>query len=118
MPTALADPADVRVEIDTKLTDPDILDVLDRVARDIERAYGSSPGFSNDGHRRDFEATLAALQIATGRDRTASQESLGNWNQTYEADRVEELRDRVRSLDPGDEFGHPTGQQAASFEVF
>jgi len=106
-----ATPSDVRVEIDTGLSDPDIGDVLALVERDIDREYGSSPGFSDDQHRRDFEAALAALRIAQGnaadaQDRTASELSTGRTRVTYEASTVSRLQQAVRRRDPGDVFGH------------
>ena len=112
MPEATAD--DVRLEIDTRLSDEDIEGdpadadddgLLGRVARDWQREYASSD-FEDSQHIADFEATLTALRIATGRDPTASSESLGNWSKEYDADRVQELRVRVRRLDPGEAFGN------------
>lgn len=102
MAEATAD--DVRVEIETRLSDSDIADILGRVARDWQREYESS-AFDDAQHIADFEATLTALRIATGRDPTTSSESLGNRSKEYDADRVKELRIRVRRLDPGDAFG-------------
>jgi hypothetical protein len=105
MPEASID--DVRVEIDTTLSDGDISDVLDRVARDIDREY-DAPGFDDTQHRQDFEAVLAALRIASGRDRRAEEVTSGRTSQTYETSEVKELRNRVRRLDPGDVFGRPS----------
>lgn len=109
--TAGTTPADVHVEIDTQLEDSDINDMLDLVERDIDREYGSNPGFDDDQHRKDFEAALAALRIAEGnapdaQDRTAEKVSTGRTSRTYEASTVATLRQRVRRRDPGSAFGH------------
>jgi hypothetical protein len=50
-------PTEVKVEIDTGLSDADINSVLDRVERDIDREY-ANPGFADTQHRVDFEAVL------------------------------------------------------------
>jgi len=110
--TAGTSPAEVKDEIDTDLSDSDINDVLSLVERDIDREYGSSPGFSDTQHRTDFEAALAALRIAEGnapdaQDRTARQVSSGSSSVTYEAAVVSTLRQRVRRRDPGSAFGFP-----------
>jgi hypothetical protein len=105
MPTDVGtDPADVRVEIDTVLDDPEITKILNRVERDIGREY-TTPGFNDDQHRQDFEAALAALRIAEGRDRRAESVSSGRSETAYEANAVDALRKRVRRLDSGDAFG-------------
>lgn len=106
--SAGTDATAVRVEIDTVLDDPDISDLLDRVEREIDRAY-DSPGFDNSQHRQDFEAALAALRIAEGRDRRADQAQTGRTSTTYEAAEIDQLRKRVRRDDPGDAFGRPGG---------
>jgi hypothetical protein len=100
-----AAPTDVRVEIDTRLDDPDVSDILDRVEREWQREYEAGD-FDDTQHIQDFEAVLAALRIAEGRDRRASEESRESASITYEADEVESLRERVRRVDPGDVFGH------------
>jgi len=105
MPTDVGtDPDNVRVEIDTVLDAPEITKVLDRVERDVNREY-TTPGFDDDQHRQDFEAALAALRIAEGRDRRAESVSSGRSETEYETDAVDGLRKRVRRLDPGDAFG-------------
>lgn len=109
--TAGTSPTEVKKEIDTGLSDSDINDVLDLTERDIDREYGSSPGFDDTQHRIDFEAALAALRIAEGnapdaQDRTASTVQSGRTSQTYEASTVATLRQRVRRRDPKDAFGY------------
>lgn len=99
-------PTEVRVEIDTHLEDSDISDVLDRVEREINRAYESGSGpFQDNQHRIDFEAALAALRIAEGRDRRAEEATSGRSATTYEESEVAQLRKRVRRDDPGSAFG-------------
>ena len=115
MPEATA--SHVRVEIETRLSDSDISDIIERVGRDINREY-DDPNYADTEHQRDFEATLTALRIATGRDPTVSDESLGARSQTYDADRVEWLRTQVQRLDPGDAFGHEPARESASFEAY
>lgn len=102
--TAGTGPSNVRVEIDTALADSDINGILDRVERDINREYSGDP-FDDTQHRQDFEATLAALRIASGRDRRAETRQSGRTSVEYEASEVQSLRKRVRRLDPGDAFG-------------
>ena len=107
MPTDAGTDADaVRVEIDTSLDDSDISNVLERVEREITRKYGNSPGFEGDKHQQDFEAALAALRIAEGRDRRASNSSARSTRVSYEVDEAAQLRKRVRRDDPGNAFGH------------
>jgi len=100
-----ADTDAVRVEIDTYLKDLEISHVLDRVEREWQREYDSSV-FEDTAHIQDFEATLAALRIAEGRDRRASDAQSGRTRQTYETAEIDNLRKRLRRLDPGDKFGH------------
>lgn len=100
-------PSDVRVEIDTILGDSEVEDLLERLEREIDREYDPSSGvtFDDSQHRMDFEATLTALRIAEGRDRRAETAQSGRTSTTYETAEIENLRKRVRRLDPGDEFG-------------
>ncbi|MFB1066446.1 hypothetical protein [Natrinema sp. H-ect4] len=113
------DATDVRVEINTILDDadiegeqdnPDSTGILGRVERDIDREYDDDPDvtFEDTQHRQDFEATLAALRIGEGRDRRAESVQSGRSGRTYETAEIDNLRQRVRSLDPGDEFGKPS----------
>lgn len=103
--TAGTSATEVRVEIDTSLADSDISDILDVVEREIDREYGSTPGFDSTQHRIDFEAALAALRIAEGRDRRAESAQSGRTSTTYEAAEIDALRKRVRRNDPGSAFG-------------
>ena len=106
---------DVRVEINTILDDsdiegeqdnPDSTGILGRVERDTDREYDNTDiTFEDDQHRQDFEATLAALRIAEGLDRRAESVTSGRSSRTYETAEIDNLRQRVRNLDPGDEFG-------------
>jgi len=102
MVTASAD--DVRVEIpETYLDDADIEGqsgdggILARVDRDIEREM-SQPPADNTDDRRDLEAVLAALFIATSRDRAESETQSGRTSATYEEDLVDQLRARAKRL--------------------
>jgi len=99
-------PTEVRVEIDTHLDNEDVDDLLDRVEREIDREYdGTSITFEDSQHRMDFEAALTALRIAEGRDRRAEQVQSGRSSTTYETVEIDNVRKRVRRLDPGEEFG-------------
>jgi hypothetical protein len=109
MPTdAGTEPSNVRLELDTNLSDTEISNLLDRVARDIDREYDedSDVTFDDDQHRVDFEASLTALRIAEGRDRRAETSQSGRTSVTYETRTVDALRKHVRNLDPGEEFGY------------
>lgn len=116
MPTnAGTDAAEVRVEIDTTLSDSEIDDesgdengILQRVERDWKREYSTSD-FDDSQHIQDFEAVLAALYIAEGRDRRGESVQSGRTRTTYETVTVENLRRRVRRLEPGDVFGRAGG---------
>lgn len=114
MPTSAGtDADDVRVEITTNLTDTDIQGasgnggLLARVEREIDRQYDASSGvtFADTQHRVDFEATLTALRIAEGRDRRAEEAQSGRSSTAYETSEIQNLRKRVRRLDPGEAFG-------------
>lgn len=127
MPTSAGtSPTDVKVEIDTDLGDPDINEVLERVERDVDRAYSNSD-FDNDQHRQDFEAVLGALRIATGnapdaQDRSASEVDSGRSSVVYEASVVSRLEAQVQRRDPGSAFGagtvlRDTDRQVSSSEL-
>lgn len=125
MPTtpSLAQPDDVRLELDTDLDDDDLTKIIARVTRAIERAYvdeeadddGEPPFpdiddvFHDDDHRIEFEAVVAAHRIATGRDRQARVEAGDTFRVEYEANAAAALAARVADLDPGEAF-RPTGQ--------
>jgi hypothetical protein len=107
--------SDVRVEIDTVLSDadiegaendPDDTGILGRIEREITREYDStSVTFTDDQHRQDLEAALAALRIAEGRDRRGESVSSGRTSTEYETAEIQNLRKRVRRADPGEAFG-------------
>ena len=112
MPTdAGTDPANVRVEIDTRLADGEIDDtsgdgngILQRIEREWQREYDTT-AFDGADHIQDFEAVLAALRIAEGRDRRGEEVQSGRTSTTYETAEVANLRKRLRRLDPGGAFG-------------
>jgi len=105
MPEASAD--DVREVINTHLADSDITSELQWAEREIDRAYDETDvTFDDTQHRQDFEAVLAALRIAEGKDRRGESVQSGRTSTTYETSEIANLRKRVRRLDPGDEFGH------------
>lgn len=103
MPTATA--SDVRIEIDTYLDDAEIEGaqddsdddgILGRVERDIEREEGMPEPGTPD--RRDLEAVLAALHIATTHDRAESRSQSGRTSVTYEESMIDELKARAQRL--------------------
>lgn len=96
----LSEPTDVRVEINTRLDDPEISAILRRVARDNDRVNGAAA--MDDARRTDLEAALAAYHIATQRDRSVRQKTLGSGSKSYEVNVTDRLRDRIRTLDPSD----------------
>jgi hypothetical protein len=124
MPTAGA--SDVRIEIDTHLSDTEIegdstddtsTGILGRVERDIEREMDSPPAAGTDD-RRDLEAVLAAIHIATTRDRADSQTKSGRTSVTYEESLIDQLRSRARRLDAPDSLlGLDGGKPTASIHV-
>lgn len=104
MANNIATASDVRIEIDTDLSDSEITSLIERTVRDIEREYDTSSVYEDTDHQRDFEATLTALRIASGRDRRARSESVGSLRVDYEGDEIDALKTRVSRLDPGDAF--------------
>lgn len=102
MPEANA--SDVRVEIDTELDNTEIGTLLNRIEREWKREYSTSD-FDGTDHIQDFEAALAALRIAEGRDRRAESVGSGRSRVEYETAEIENLRQRVRRAEPGDVFG-------------
>jgi hypothetical protein len=116
--TAAAD--DVRLEIETELSDAEIQGpggdggILARVARDIERVMDSPPG-DGTNDRQDLEAVLAALFIATSRERSRAKESRESASHTYEESLIDGLRGRARRLGAPDELlSVGAGKQTAS----
>lgn len=105
MPTASA--ADVRIEIETHLDDAAIEGaggnggILARVDRDIERELDSPPADGTDD-RQDLEAVLAALFIATSRDRAEESVQSGRTSVSYEQSVIDELRARAKRLGAND----------------
>ncbi|WP_435552757.1 hypothetical protein [Natrinema sp. CGMCC1.2065] len=113
---ATATPTDVRLEIDTKLGDEKIQKVIERKARDIDR--DDNVGGLDEPDRRDLEAVLAALHIATKLDRAASSQQVGNAQKSYEESSVDELRADARRLGATDELlGIGATNKTASISV-
>jgi len=98
MTDPLATPAEVKIEINTNLSDEDIEAILGRVARDNDRVNDAES--MDDALRTDLEAAMAAYHIATQRERATTRKSLGNASKTYDASIVDRLEDRVVRLDP------------------
>lgn len=94
---ATASASNVRIEIDTHLDDPDITPIINRVNRDIKREMSNPPAASTD-ERQDLEAVLAALHIATSRDRAAESVQSGRTSATYEQSLIDELKARAKRL--------------------
>lgn len=100
---ATATASDVRVEIDTTLTDSEIDSVVSRVERDLKRELDSPPASGTD-KRQDLESVLAALFIATSRDRAESSAQSGRTSVTYEDSLIEELKARAKLLGATDDL--------------
>lgn len=105
MTSPVATASDVRLEINTYLDDPDITDLIARTARDIYRKYDADDDFEDDDHRKDFESLLTALRIVERHDRAAASSGTGRTKTEYESSVSASLREDIRDLDPGDEFG-------------
>jgi hypothetical protein len=97
-----ASPEDVRLEIDTHLDDPKIEKLIGRKARDIER--DPNVGGLDDPDRRDLEAVLTAIHIATRLDRAEESVGAGPASVDYEESMIEELRADARRLGATDEL--------------
>lgn len=91
-----AQSSDVRLEIDTHLDDSKISTLIERKARDIDRDDTIS-GLSTED-RRDLEAILTALHIATRLDRSESSAKSGRTSVSYEQSMIEELKADARRL--------------------
>jgi len=112
-----ASPADVRIEIDTYLDDPEISSIISRIERDIGREMDDPPAGST-ADRRDLEAVLAAIYIATTRDRAESKASSGRTSATYEESLVDQLRSRAQRLGAPDRLiGIDAGKPSFSIDV-
>lgn len=98
-----ASPDDVRDLIDTSLDDEEIDGILTFTARSIGRQYGDDD-FEDETHRSDLEAALTAMRISSGRDRTVTEEQLGNARKVYADTDGTWLRGLIRQLDPGKAF--------------
>lgn len=106
----LATVDDVRVEVETDLDDDKIEKLLERVARDIDREYGSEPpdkAFADEPHRQDFEAALTAYRIVSNHDRKYTEESVAQASKRYDGSVIDFLKERVARLDPKREFTGP-----------
>lgn len=121
MVTASAD--DVRIEIETHLTDTQIEGsngnggILARVERDLKRELDSPPAADTD-KRRDLEAVLAAHHIATTRDRAESSAQSGRTSVSYEESMIEELKARAKRLGATDALlGIGTTKPSAGLSV-
>ncbi|KDE60621.1 hypothetical protein EL22_00065 [Halostagnicola sp. A56] len=113
---ATATPADVLLEIDTNLSDEKIEKVIERKARDIDR--DDNIGGLDEPDRRDLEAVLAAIHIATKLDRATSNQQLGNAQKSYEESSIDELRADARRLGATDELlGIGATNRTASISV-
>jgi hypothetical protein len=115
MPTAKS--SDVRVEIDTHLDGREISSIIDRIERDIGREMDAPPAGGTDD-RQDLEAVLAAIHIATTRDRAASKASSGRTSATYEESLIDQLRSRAQRLGAPDSLiGINAGKPSFSLDV-
>jgi hypothetical protein len=99
---AEADPADVRLEIDTDLENSTIQSVIDRKSRDIDRDDGIPSMDPQD--RADLEALLATIHIATRLDRAEDSVDAGPASVEYEESMIDELRADARKLGATDEL--------------
>lgn len=68
-----------------------------------------SPPSEGSDDRQDLEAVLAALHIATTRDRAESQASSGRTSASYEESMIDQLRSRARRLGAPDSLIGLTG---------
>ena len=115
MTDPVAEPDDVRGEIDTRLDDEDIQFQLDEAAFDNARANDVSA--MDTEVRKRIEQKLAALKILEGTDRQARQRSIGSAMKMYDGNAIERLQREIRNLDPsGDLIKDP--QVKGSYEVF
>lgn len=97
-----AEPADVRLEIDTDLDDPKLTKLIDKKARAVER--DSDVPSLDPPDQAELEALLVAIHIATRLDRAESSVGAGPASVEYEESMVEELRSQARRLGATDEL--------------
>jgi len=104
MPTAT--PSDVKLYVpNTPLSDTEIDPYIDRAERDLERAYddeGKDYNTVGTDLKTDLEAVQTAIILLSipGDDRSTSSVSLGDWQKSYDASALAELKGDRRQLLP------------------
>ena len=111
----IAQPTDVKKEIDTVLSNSRITDYLEDAAFENDRANGADS--QSDELRKRIERKLAALKIIERRERSVSTESRESASVTYEASMVDALKREIQKLDDSGELVSDPKPQA-DFEVF
>jgi len=100
-----ATPEDVREVIDTGLDDADIQTYIDRAAEDNERVNKTAQMDSTQLRR--IEELLASIKILSynDRERSKTQQAVGNANKTFEVGKIRQLRAELSNWDPSDQLG-------------
>lgn len=111
----LAEPSDVRGEIDTRLDDDDIQFFIDDAAFENDRV--NTIDNQSDGLRVRIERKVAAIKILERKEREYTDESVGSVSYSYEVSTVSRLKNEVSELDPSNEI-FPDTNVGGSYEVF
>jgi len=99
---AEATPSDVEGVIDTSLDSGEVQSYIDDAEFEAKQEIDNYATSLTAEERRQLEKYLAALRIATTKDRRASQSAVGDSSLTYEASTVSALRKQVERRDPSD----------------
>lgn len=104
MPDPIATPEDVLAHSNVSLDPEEIHPYLDDAAWELSQH--TDPSAMDDALRARLERWLAELEILTVRtgERSTSSEQLGDAQASYEASRIEELRDKIHKYDPTGEL--------------
>lgn len=115
MVTPLAQPDDVRGEINVGLSDSEIQFYIDDAAFENDRV--NTVADMSDELRIRIERKVAAVKILERKEREATEESVGPTSFSYEVSTIERLKDEVSELDPSNEL-YEDADVGGSYEVF
>ena len=115
MVAPLAEPDDVRGEIDTRLDDPEIQFYIDDAAFENERV--NAVQHQPDDLRVRIERKVAAVKILERKEREFNSEQIGSVRYSYDVSTVERLKKEVAELDASNEIYGDTNI-GGSYEVF
>jgi len=112
-----ATPDDVRDVIDTGLEDDRIQAYLDRAKEDNERVNDTAE--MDDTQLRRIEELLAAIKILSqnDRERSVSQQSVGNASKSFEVGKIQQLRTELSKWDPSNQLGSAVRRDSRNVSI-